>query len=62
MFDNEILLIKIKGDGSSMKFEKEITVEVDATLNEIKLILKNKGFTLVIMSLYNFFIQYFLIN
>lgn len=27
-----------------MKFEKEITVEVDATLNEIKLILKNKGF------------------
>ena len=27
-----------------MKFEKEITVEVDVTLNELKLFLENKGF------------------
>lgn len=27
-----------------MKFEQEITVEIDTTLDEIKHILKNKGF------------------
>lgn len=27
-----------------MKFENEITVEIDVTLNELKDILKNKGF------------------